>query len=192
MKVYRVITLLAWAWALSQILGQGEAGPSGVQIETCAGFSVVGITVRTNNSRETGPGGEIPKLWQRAMQPGLLSQIAGRADENIVVVNSDYASDEHGDYDYTLGVRVTDANTVPSGFTAKEVRPGRYAVLHSQQGAPWQVVPALWKQIWTMTPADLGGNRAYQTDFEIYPPGADPQNIRMEVHLGLKAQASNR
>ena len=120
------------------------------------------------------------------MKDGIFDRIPDRADKNIVVVNSDYASDEHGEYDYTLGVRVTRADRAPEGFVAKIIVPGEYAVIRSQAGPPSQVVPALWQRIWKMTPDQLGGHRAYKTDFEVYPPGSDPQNVQMEVHLGLK------
>jgi predicted transcriptional regulator YdeE len=185
-KAVSISLLLAGAILIASLARRGEAGASNVRTEDTDGFTVVGIVVRTNNARETGAEGEIPKLWARAMQQGLLDQIPNRADKNMMVVNSDYASDEHGDYDYTLGVRVTSAEPVPVGFVVKRIQPGRYAVLRSEQGPPSQVVPRLWQKIWKMTPEELGGRRAYQTDFEVYAPPADPQNIEMEVHLGLK------
>jgi predicted transcriptional regulator YdeE len=115
-----------------------------------------------------------------------LKSIKGRADENIVVVNSDYASDENGEYDYTLGVHVHSADEIPKGFVAKSIEPGNYAVVQSEKGPPSQVVPAVWKRIWRMTPDALGGQRAYRTDFEVYPPSTDPQSVQIEVHLGLR------
>jgi predicted transcriptional regulator YdeE len=186
MKKFLKVCLLLGAIFIAGIARRGEAGASIMHIENIDGFTVAGVMVRTNNARETGPGGEIPKLWARAMQQGLLERVPNRADKDIVVVNSDYASDEHGDYDYTLGVRVTSAEKLPAGFVVKHVQPGRYAVLQSEQGPPSQVVPSLWQKIWEMTPEELGGQRTYKTDFEVYPAVADPQNVRMEVHLGLK------
>lgn len=64
----------------------------------------------------------------------IFNRIPDRADQNIVVVNSDYASNEHGEYDYTLGVRVTRANRAPEGFVAKIIVPGEYAIIRSQAG----------------------------------------------------------
>jgi hypothetical protein len=37
-----------------------------------------------------------------------------------------------------------------------------------------------------MTPQQLGGARAYQTDFETYGAIVDWGNVQMTAHLGLK------
>src|SRR6202011_4792984 len=84
-------------WPFAQVQG-GSA--SAVRNENQEGFTVVGISVRATNEREARPGGEIPKMWARVMSEGMLDSIPNRADKNIVVVNSGYASDEHGEYDY--------------------------------------------------------------------------------------------
>jgi predicted transcriptional regulator YdeE len=178
--------LLATGSLLWPAIQPDEGRAPGIRHERQDTFTVVGIRVRTTNAREAGPDGEIPKLWGRAMQNGILDRIPDRADKNIIVVNSDYATDEHGEYDYTLGVRVTRADTLPEGFVAKVIVPGEYAIVRSGQGPPAQVVPAVWQRIWKMTPDQLGGHRAYKTDFEVYPQGGDPQNIQMEVYLGLR------
>lgn len=159
---------------------------AGVKLDQQESFIVVGLTVRTNNETEAGGEGKIPDLWQRAMEDHALDQIPNHVGDGIVVVYSDYASDHTGDYNYTLGMRVSSADKVPAGFVARTIRPGRYAVIASEQGPPQQVIPALWERVAKMKPAELGGTRAYQTDFETYAPFTDPSSMQMSAHIGLQ------
>ncbi len=163
-----------------------SATPAAPRVEDQASFIVVGVTVRTNNAKEAGGQGSIPQLWQSAMQNGTLDQIPNRASDGLVVVYSDYASESTGDYNYTLGYRVTSADKVPDGMVAKTIPAGKYAVIPSETGPPQQVIPALWQRINGMTPAQLGGTRAYQTDFETYADITDFGNMQMTAHIGVK------
>jgi len=156
------------------------------KIEDRNAFIVVGITVRTNNAKEASGQGAIPQLWQDAMQNNTLDAVPSKADDSLLVVYSDYASDNTGDYNYTLGYRVTVADKIPTGMVSKTVHAGKYAVLTSEQGAPQQVIPALWQRINTMTPQQLGGARAYDTDFETYGNIVDWGDMQMTAHIGLK------
>src|ERR1700678_460643 len=64
---------------------------------------VAGYPVRTSNAKEMAGNGEIGKLWARFFQENLGAQIPNRTGENLMVVYSDYASDEKGEYSYLLG-----------------------------------------------------------------------------------------
>jgi len=162
------------------------ASPAPVKVENEDSFTVIGLTVRTNNEAEAGGQGKIPELWQNAMMGGQLDQIPNRVGEGFTVVYSDYATDASGDYNYTLGVRVSSADKIPDGMVKRVIPAGKYAVVQSDQGPPQQVIPALWQRVARMTPQELGGVRAYQTDFEVYPPMTDPGNMQMTAHIGLK------
>lgn len=162
------------------------AASTAPKIENEQSFTVVGVTVRTNNTAEAGGQGKIPGLWQDAMTSGQLDQIPNRVGDGFVVVYSGYASDHSGDFDYTLGVRVSSADNVPAGMVKRTVAAGKYAVFQSEQGAPQDVIPALWKHINSLSPQQLGGERAYQSDFETYPPMTDPGSMQMVAHIGLK------
>jgi predicted transcriptional regulator YdeE len=157
-----------------------------VQVQEQDSFLVVGLTVRTTNDKEAGQQGLIPQLWQAVLDGDKLSQIPNRISDGLVVVYSDYASDSTGAYDYTLGVRVSSADKIPDGFVVRKIQGGRYAVIHSEQGPPQQVIPALWQKINAMTPLQLGGQRAFQTDFETYPDVTDWGNLQMAAHIGLR------
>jgi predicted transcriptional regulator YdeE len=51
-----------------------------------------------------------------------------------------------------------------------------------------KVVPAAWLQIWSQEDKhQLGGQRAYRADFEVYDKrAADPQNSQVDVYVGIK------
>lgn len=162
------------------------SAPSAVQSQQQDSFTIVGLTVRTTNDKEAGGQGLIPQLWESALNGDKLSQIPNQVSDSLVVVYSDYASGSSGEYSYTLGVRVSSADKIPDGFVARKIQAGKYAVIQSSQGPPQEVIPALWQKINQMTPQQLGGARAYQTDFETYPDIADWGNVQMTAHIGLK------
>jgi predicted transcriptional regulator YdeE len=156
------------------------------KIENQESFTVVGLTVRTNNAAEAGGQGQIPALWQNAMMNGQLEQIPNRVGEGYVVVYSDFATDHGGEYNYTLGVRVSSADNVPAGMVKRTVAAGKYAIFQSEQGAPQDVIPALWQHINSLSPQQMGGDRAYQTDFETYGNFTDPNSMQVTAHIGLR------
>lgn len=157
-----------------------------VKVEEQKPFSVIGLAVRTNNKTEATGQGEIPKLWQRFMQQGITDKIPSRSDQNLIVVNTDYESDQNGEYTYLIGARVTSTASVLAGLTLKEIPAGSYAILESDKGPAPVVLPKIWQQIWSMSAKDLGGQRAFQADYEVYPPGFDPQNVQVTLHIGLQ------
>ena len=157
------------------------------QIATQPEILVVGISQRTNNAAETGPAGVIGKTWGRFMKEDLLQKIPNRTDTGIVAVYTDYASDKDGDYLFVLGARVKDAGPVPTGMVLKRIPAGRYAVITSEKGPVNAVVPAAWKRIWSMSRGELGGERAYKADYEVYDQRvADQQNAQVEIRVGLR------
>jgi predicted transcriptional regulator YdeE len=159
--------------------------PAVPKVDNQETFTVVGLTVRTTNAKEAGGQGNIPQLWQNAIQNGTLETIPNKVGD-LVVVYSDYASDSTGEYNYTLGYRVSSADKIPDGMVAKTVRAGKYAVIASETGPPQEVIPALWQRINSMTPQQLGGARTFQTDFEIYAAIVDWGNMQMTAHIGVK------
>jgi len=151
------------------------------------GFTVVGISARTNNAKEMTADGVIGKMWGRLMQEGLLAKIPNKADPNIVAVYTDYASDHNGDYTFLLGSRVTSDASVPEGMVAKKIPSGKFAVFTSDKGPAPKVVPELWMKINSLSQNAVGADRAYRADFEIYDQRAmDPQNLQMDAYIGIK------
>ncbi len=76
---------------------------------------------------------------------------------------------------------------LPAEMTCRKVAAGRYAVLTTRVGPLIEVLQEEWKRIWTIHPSDLGGERAFKTDYEIYDQrSADPKRAQIEIHIGLK------
>jgi predicted transcriptional regulator YdeE len=164
---------------------KGEAmSPKIVEQEA---FTVVGISTRTTNAKEMTADGAIGKMWGRLFQEGVLAKIPNKADQRIVAVYTDYASDHEGEYTYVLGARVTSDAEVPAGMVAKKIPAGKFAVFTSEKGPAPQVVPALWMKIASLPKTAAGGDRAYRADFEIYDERAmDPGNLQMDVYVGIR------
>ncbi len=179
------IILIPFLFVFSDAQPEKHAGP---RIFEQKQFTVVGIQVRTNNSREATGHGEIPKQWDRLFKEGILSKIPKKSDENIVVVYSNYQSDYKGDYDYLIGAKVDQATNLPGGMVAKTVAGGKYAVLTTEAGQVGKVVSGEWQKIWKLEDnSKLGGVRAYKTDFEIYDQRSrDPQDSQVDIYVGLR------
>lgn len=157
------------------------------QIRTVQGFTVVGISGRTNNAKEVTPEGVIGALWGRLLQENLLAKIPNRADQNIAAVYTDYASDHNGDYTYTLGAKVTAESQIPDGMVAAKVVTGRYAVFTSERGVASKVVPEVWVRINSLPKNAPGANRTYRCDFEVYDERArNPQEAVVDVFVGIR------
>jgi predicted transcriptional regulator YdeE len=168
------------------MLAGAQSKPSPVVAEMQPGFTVVGFPVRTDNKQEAGGTGQIAQLWQRVAGQDMLAGIPHRADANTLAVYTNYASDQNGEYTYVLGVRVTAVDKVPDGMVALTIPAGKYAVITSDTGSLPDVIPQVWRRINAMPVAEMGGQRAFKTDFEIYPENFDWQNAQITVHLGLK------
>lgn len=152
------------------------------------GFTVVGIEARTDNAREMAGGGIISKQWGRFMGENLLAQIPNRIDDAILAVYSDYESDKDGEYSFLIGARVkSTAAGVPVGMMARKVPAGRYAVFTSERGPVEKIVVETWQKIWSATKTELGGERAYSADFEVYDERArDPNNAQVDIYVAVQ------
>ena len=157
------------------------------RISQVQGFTVVGITARTSNVKEMTPTGVIGKLWGRLMQENLLGKIPNRADGNIVAVYTDYLSDKNGEYTYILGAKVSRDSEIPTGMVAKQIMAGKYAVFTSERGPSSKVVPETWQKINNLPKTVPGGDRTYQSDFEVYDERArNPQDAIVDVYVGIR------
>lgn len=166
------------------VSGQTHAGAKTVTVDA---FDVIGITCRTNNANEALGKGCIGRQWEHLMSEGLLQKIPGRSDNNIAAVYTDYASDKDGDYTYILGAKVKPGTTAPPGMVITTVKAGRFAVFTSDKGPVQQVVPANWKRIWELPKSQPGGDRLYQSDFEVYDErAADPKNTEMDIFIRVR------
>jgi predicted transcriptional regulator YdeE len=156
------------------------------RISLAVPIHVVGFSVRTNNAAEANGDGEISKLWNHFFQENLGAQIPHRIGQTMIVVYSDYTSDQNGEYTYTLGAPVDSIDNLPKGLSLKTIPTGPYAVLTIPPGLPSQTIPAAWMKIWQMSEAELGGKRCFIADYELYEVLSNPNKMQMTRHLGLE------
>jgi predicted transcriptional regulator YdeE len=150
-------------------------------------FSIIGIAARTTNAKEMSGEGVIADQWERVMAGGIIEQIPNRADSSVIAMYTDYESDASGEYTFLIGAKVTSIDSIPEGMIAKQVPDAGYAVFTSERGPAWKVVPGMWQKIWSTPASEMGGERAFLADFEIYDErAADPQNAVVEVWVGVK------
>jgi predicted transcriptional regulator YdeE len=140
------------------------------------GFWVMGVSARTRNEREMGPGGVIPGIWERFRDGTLAATIPGRVGGAMVAVYTDYESDAGGEYTFMVGAPVQEGAIAPEGMVVAHVPRGKYWRLAVEPGPVWETIPAAWGRVWKESPA-----RAFQTDFEWHMPDGS-----VEIWVGLR------
>ena len=142
-------------------------------------FDVVGIVLRADNS-DPAVGEKIGAHWQRFFADGIPGKIAGRIDDAIVAVYTDYAGDYTQPYSLVVGCRVTNEAVAPEGLVKVHVPAQTYAVMTAKGSMPGAVVNA-WQAIWS---SDL--ERSYTSDFEVYDHrAADPENAEVDIYTAI-------
>ena len=174
-------------YVLAALAGPGEAAMQPKVVEV-PGFSVIGIQVRTNNAKETAVGGVIPGQWEKFFKEGIADKIPNKISPTIYAVYTNYASDHNGDYDFIIGMKVSDVSEVPPGMVAAKVPSSRFAIVPSATGLVSQVVPQAWQRVYSLDDSkQLGGTRAYKADFELYDQRSQkPQSSQVDLYIGLK------
>jgi predicted transcriptional regulator YdeE len=158
-----------------------------MQIRQQEPFFVVGLATRTNNANQTGGKNVIRDIWHTFLSQNLAAKIPNKIGVDLYAVYTDYESDHTGDFTYLLGMPVSSVENLPAGLTIKDIPGGVYSVVTSNKGPVMQVVPEVWRRIWSMPPAELGGTRAFHTDYEIYDQRAsDPERTQIDVYIGLR------
>jgi predicted transcriptional regulator YdeE len=152
-------------------------------------IKLVGLTARTNNKNEMNPQtSKIDKLAGRYWSNNIAAQISSRKNAGVTLsAYTDYESNEHGDYTYFIGEEVNSFDNIPSEFQKLIIPASKYQKFTTLPGKMPAVVINAWQKIWGMSPADMGGKRTYQTDFEIYDHRAnDPANTTLDIYIGIK------
>ena len=151
-----------------------------MNIQQHPGFFVAGLTARTNNAHEMSGKGKIGNVWQEfpATEFGRQNteQDRRRSRRRLHRLRDRPHRPLHLS---SRPARPLGRIAMPANLTFKHIPAGRYAVFSSNRGPKAQVVPELWQRIWSMSPKELGGTRAFKTDYEIYDQrAADPRTPR--------------
>ena len=152
---------------------------------TQEGFSVIGLQIRTTNSKEMSGEGKIQTLWEKFYSEQIVSKVPSRIEDNIYAVYHDYESDASGEYSLTVGLKVR-ADAVPSnGLHLVHIPPQGYMKFTTDKGQMPTIVIDCWKHIWEKTmQSEL--NRKYSADFEIYDQRcSDPRSAQLDIYIAL-------
>ncbi len=153
-------------------------------------IKLVGVSARTNNRNEMDAhsakiGVTAGYYWQN----NIASRIPNRVKPGVTfAIYTEYESDEKGDYTYFIGEIVTSIENVPEDLCTVTIPPGKYMRFTTESGQIPQVVISAWQQIWNMPRTELGGERTFLADFEVYDDRAiDPNSASLDIYIGIKA-----
>lgn len=150
-------------------------------------IKIIGIEVRTSNHAEMSGAGKIGAHWQKFFQENVAGQITNSVSDDIFAIYMDYESDVNGEYSFVLGKQVDSFTVVPAGLVAKVLPASKYSVFTTPKGPMPNVVIEAWQHIWSLSAAQLGAERAYRADFEVYDHrSADPGNTQIEIFISVK------
>jgi predicted transcriptional regulator YdeE len=153
-------------------------------------IKLVGLKVRTNNKNEIEPlEGKIFPYVHKYFNQNIAAKIPNRKKPGTTFcAYTEYESDHTGDYTYFIGEEVTSFDEIPAGLEKFTIQPQHYSKFTTESGAMPDVVRNAWKKIWQLTDKELGGQRRYHADFEIYDErAADPthQHVVLDIYIGI-------
>ncbi len=152
-------------------------------------IKLAGISVRTSYNQELDKmKGNIFPCIQRYFHGALFERILNRKKPGTTFcAYSNYESDHQGAYTYFIGEEVSSfGDSLAEGLQRLIVPEQQYAKYTTSPAPMPDVIVNAWKEIWEMTPSELGGRPRYGTDFEIYDErAADHQRIVLDVYVGI-------
>lgn len=185
-SIFRINQLLVFIYAI--IYAQGTLTMN--KTITIPEIKLIGIKgARTNNTAEFIPEtNTIGATMHRYFEGGIFNTIPNRvAPMTTYAVYFDYASDYNGDFSYFIGEAVSSFDDIPQGLDTLIIPAQTYTVFTTQQGPLPYIVIDEWQKIWNMPNEELGGERAYIADFELYDHRCvDYQNAIADIYIGIK------
>jgi len=154
-----------------------------------AEIKLIGLSACTNNRNEMNPStAKIGELVSRFWNENIAERLRERINPGVTFsVYTDYVSDEHDDYTYFIGEEVDSIEYIPAGLQKLIIPAAEYQKFTTPAGKMPDVVVHAWQQIWKMSPAEIGGQRAYRADFELYDQRAsDLTNAIVDIYIGVK------
>lgn len=151
---------------------------------------LMGIQVRTHYQSELNSlTSKVIPCVQRYWMEGIANQLVNRMyPGRMFAVYTDYETNQMGGYTYFLGEEVSSVEHTPEGLSALVIPEGAYTRFTTQPAPlPHGVIDA-WYNIAQMTAADMGGDRRFHSDFEIYDERAsNPLAAIVDVYVGIQS-----
>lgn len=150
--------------------------------------TLVGLKVRTKNADEMNP--KTAKIGPLVAAFKSLGQ--NQPLKDTYCVYTDYESDFNGTYTFFIGVSSNE--TPKSPFETLYIPEQTYLKFTPPRGPMPQVVIEAWQEIWSQEIAGkLGGQRAYQTDFEHYSAEEmDLERMKTEIFIGISDENGHK
>lgn len=160
-------------------------------LTTLKEIKLVGITARTNNTQIFASElstNIIAATIQEYVNKNLAKKINDRKNPGTTFcVYTNYESDINGDYTYFIGEEVTSFDKMNEGLVSLTIPMQKYAKFTNKPGPMPIVCINMWQNIWKMDTVDLGGERSYIADFEIYDErSSNPHQATLDIYIGLK------
>ena len=152
-------------------------------------IKLAGLKVRTGYQNELN--WEVGKIFpcvRDYFHKGIANLIPERKNPGTTFcAYTDYTSDHTGEYTYFIGEEVDSFDNLPKELEQHTIPAQTYSKFTTEPGAMPDVVKEPWQKIWAMKPAELGGKRAFSTDFEIYDERAsDHQKMVLDIYIGIE------
>jgi predicted transcriptional regulator YdeE len=155
-------------------------------------IKLVGIKTITNNAHifEADPStNKIAATVQQYFYTKMADKIPNRKNPGTTFcAYTDYESDYNGEYTFFIGEEVSDFDEIDESLETLVIPMQNYAKFTNKTPTPMpDACINMWKKIWEMSASDLGGERAYITDFEIYDERSrDHNNVTLDIYIGIQ------
>lgn len=152
-------------------------------------IKLAGIKGRTSLEIETTPDKSvISPIVMNYFHNGLAEKIQDRTKAGVTYcIYTEYESDYRGEYTYFIGEEVSSFDNIHDDLTSLIIPAQTYTKLTNGPGPMPSVCIDLWKKIWEMSDEEIGGEREYIADFEIYDDRAsDHNNVILDIYVGVK------
>lgn len=149
-------------------------------------FSIVGISLRTDNSDFEKLTSDLQGLWSRFFSENIADKIPNKINADIYCVYTDYEGDWTKPYSALLGCRVANLDNIPVGLIRKSFDRGLYKQFIAQGNLLQGVVLDTWKHIWS---EDANLPRTYIADFEVYSEKSrNFENAEVDIFIGVDSR----
>lgn len=138
-------------------------------------LKIVGVELRTTNEVAFH---EIPKLWQRFYQEGVLAQIPNKVSNDVYAVYTNFENEgknNEGTYSLILGAEVSSLDGVPEALASTVVNAAKRRVFEVPAGQPHKVGEK-WQEIWSLS----DHKKTFIADYECYRESGE-----IEILVGI-------
>jgi predicted transcriptional regulator YdeE len=114
--------------------------------------------------------------------------ISSKEPGTTYCVYTNYKNDYRGAYTFFIGEEVDSLNKLSPDLKSLIIPAQKYVKFTTKSGMMPDVVIKSWQKIWEMTPDELGGERSYLADFEVYNKRAcNPQQAILDIYVGINS-----